>query len=78
MACLSCQSVACRVCVRPSEDIRALGPGGVFHVDLPLDRLTFRIAIERLEEEFAKPEQYVRLSDIVRLACEQEGAPGPG
>ena len=61
--------------MRPACDIRSLGPPGVLHVDEPLERLTFGPAIRQLEADYAKPGQYVRLSDLVRLACAQEGMP---
>ena len=59
---------------RHEEDVRALGPLGVFYTnELPAADLRFREALEQLERNFAEPARHVRMSDLVKLCCATTG-----
>ena len=63
------------MCVeRHDEDVRALGPPGVFYTnEPPAANLRFREALQQLERDFADPARYVRMSDLVKLCCTTTG-----
>lgn len=58
---------------RHAEDIRALGPGGVFYTSEDVATLHFSAAIGELERDFAESKQYVRLSDLLERCCRVTG-----
>ena len=59
--------------LRHDEDIRTLGPGGVFYSSEDRANLRFCSAIEELERDFAGVEQVVRLSDLLSRCCKVTG-----
>ena len=60
---------------RHAEDVRALGPGGVFFTDEPLAYLRFGLVLEQFERDNADATKYVRLSDLLKRCCGATGVP---
>jgi len=58
---------------RPDEDIRELGPSGVFCTHLPREGLYFGQVIAEFEDQHRDPAGRVHLSDLLVKCCEFTG-----